>query len=220
MKIILLTGAAGAGKDTAAAALAFAGYSQGAFADLLRWEVETAWHLYAKVENPMNISTEGSMHWFHSIENSSVDSALLEIIYGLLRQIKTRDEIYDSPKPPYIRRLLQLWGTAYRRNSFGQDYWVRSLQEKIRLLPETAKITISDCRFENEFAAFPEAKILVILKDFIRGGFPDNLDPTHESEQAWKKLWSYNKAESIRNTTPTQFLKDLKKWLDKIEKEN
>ena len=56
------------------------------------------------------------------------------------------DPVYPYGKQ---RALYQWWGTEYRRNQFGQDYWLRRLDESIqRDRPDVA--LISDVRFPNE----------------------------------------------------------------------
>ncbi len=77
---------------------------------------------------------------------------------------------------PEIRRRLQIIGTEYGRNVFGQDCWIRALDARIK---DSPLVAIRDVRFENEI-------------DYIRarGGFivwvqsnraPDR-DQSHASE--------------------------------------
>lgn len=73
----------------------------------------------------------------------------METLTGKARAIK------DGP-------LLQLLGTDWGRKTFGDNVWVDILKNKISEFdktPSSAKrlIIIDDCRFENEFDAFPEA---------------------------------------------------------------
>ena len=52
--------------------------------------------------------------------------------------------------------LLQFWGTDYRRNNFGEDYWVIKGKEQIFRISETTAnpiILIPDTRFYNELDA-------------------------------------------------------------------
>jgi len=78
---------------------------------------------------------------------------------------------------PEIRRWLQIIGTEYGRNVFGQDCWIRALDARIK---DSPLVAVRDVRFENEI-------------DYIRsrGGFivhvesnraPDR-DQSHASEQ-------------------------------------
>lgn len=56
-------------------------------------------------------------------------------------------------------KLLQLLGTEWGRESFGVNVWVDIMKRKINSWPYSGRrlIIIDDCRFENEFDAFPEA---------------------------------------------------------------
>jgi hypothetical protein len=65
-----------------------------------------------------------------------------------------RNLVKDGP-------LLQLIGTEWGRNTIDQDIWVKCLRKKIDIhykgCREPQLILVGDCRFENEFDAFPEA---------------------------------------------------------------
>lgn len=129
MKIILLSGKQGAGKTTIAQALADAWISKPA-------------HKVAvmKFAEPL--------YWMHD--------AVLEVLSDFWpdRGLKK-----DGP-------LLQLLGTEWGRKTIDENVWVKILQNRIEKeksdfgYRETAHkrlIIIEDCRFENEFDAFPEA---------------------------------------------------------------
>jgi hypothetical protein len=57
--------------------------------------------------------------------------------------------------------LLQYLGTEFGRNGYGVNVWVDILKKKLAPYmepgPTKLLISIDDCRFENEFDAFPEA---------------------------------------------------------------
>lgn len=55
-----------------------------------------------------------------------------------------------SPLAPYGKhpKLLQWWGTEYRRNNFGENYWIDKLFASIPANTDIA--LISDVRFPNE----------------------------------------------------------------------
>lgn len=59
-------------------------------------------------------------------------------------------DVWSKPTPAPIRRLLQLWGTEYRREQ-DKDYWVRQTELEIVKARGVGKdVVISDTRFENE----------------------------------------------------------------------
>lgn len=47
-----------------------------------------------------------------------------------------------------LRPLLQGWGTEFRRNFFGQDYWINKWQDGVT--GEANLIIVPDVRFANE----------------------------------------------------------------------
>ena len=49
----------------------------------------------------------------------------------------------------YFRPLLQWYGTEWKRGEFGNDYWIKKLEEKV-LLSNAHIIIIPDIRFANE----------------------------------------------------------------------
>jgi hypothetical protein len=79
---------------------------------------------------------------------------------------------------PEIRRWLQLIGTEYGRNVFGQDCWIRALDARIK---DSPLVAVRDVRFENEI-------------DYIRsrGGFvvwvQSNRAPERDTSHTSEKL--------------------------------
>lgn len=53
--------------------------------------------------------------------------------------------------------LLQILGTEWGRSTFGPNVWCDILKKKIESISKNTLVIIDDCRFENEFEAFPEA---------------------------------------------------------------
>lgn len=56
--------------------------------------------------------------------------------------------------------LLQMLGTEWGRKTFGDNVWVNILKNKVLKFDggqSKRLIIVDDCRFENEFDAFPEA---------------------------------------------------------------
>ena len=130
--LIGLTGKSGSGKDEAAKALKADGFVRLAFADALRREVERA--LAGEVFFP---------RW----PGGPVMDELIELL----------DQYYGDPgsatrKPLShgMRRLLQLWGTEYRRRFWGENYWVRRVEDCLISWGDP-RIVITDVRFPNEY---------------------------------------------------------------------
>lgn len=122
-QIVGLAGKAGAGKDTVAALLRMRGYERRALADPIREEVSDA---AAKREAPEGMN----------------DRLAVLFRMGAL----CPKGIYGKPTPSHVRRILQWWGTEYRR---AQDpyYWIQRVAETI--YPD-GYFSISDIRFANE----------------------------------------------------------------------
>lgn len=73
---------------------------------------------------------------------------ILEVLYKF---IPRRELVKDGP-------LLQLLGTEWGRKTIDENIWVRIAQEKYRQVQsEDCLVIVGDCRFENEFDAFPQA---------------------------------------------------------------
>lgn len=85
-------------------------------------------------------------------------------------------------------KLLQWWGTDFRRALFGEEYWVEKVRDKIGDMSErspTQKFVIPDTRFQNEADACREWGGRYC--DILRYGGPTcdtGRDPDHISETA------------------------------------
>lgn len=127
LQIVLISGRQGSGKSTLAKKLGD------------RYAVKANWH----VEHLLFAGTIYSLH-----------DMILEAMtmYGIA-----------LPRPKKDGVLLQLLGTEWGRKSISEDVWVQTVinqVNKIELGLENVPnglILISDCRFENEFDAFPDA---------------------------------------------------------------
>lgn len=120
-QVIGLCGHMGVGKDAAAALLSMVGYRRLAFADQVRLEVEDA------------------------LRRRVIPFRALEVAYISedLRRAHL-DEVWSKPTDVRMRRILQWWGTEYRRAQ-DQDYWVKLAASKI-----DGPTVFSDVRFPNE----------------------------------------------------------------------
>lgn len=119
VRLIGLTGYAGSGKDLVAALLRMTDYVRFGFADAVRNEVAAA----------------------HRGNNFPTLPDLI------LADWITMVDPWEKPTSPNTRRVLQWWGTEYRR---AQDplYWIKQLET--RLAYEPSKVVITDLRFLNE----------------------------------------------------------------------
>jgi hypothetical protein len=94
--------------------------------------------------------------WGYSYPSESVDLVLFLSSY-VLNRINSNTIHPVSKDGP----LLQYLGTEFGRDKFGKQVWVNILKNEIFSLPawgiENSMVLVGDCRFENEFDAFPEA---------------------------------------------------------------
>lgn len=64
--------------------------------------------------------------------------------------------------------LLQVLGTEWGRKTIDEDVWVKCLKKKVEGC-QTGLVVVADCRFENEFDAFPEAlRVRLMCPEEIR----------------------------------------------------
>lgn len=158
MLILGLTGAAGAGKDTVADYLSERyGFVKLAFAGVLRQEVQKAFglpdqslfHDRALKEEPTSTL---------SLSNC-LDEDFVRLALPLVERLHHSSDVSALFRPLSPRRVLQWWGTEYRRAQDGA-YWVESLERCLHaflfsfVYPEhrPTRFVITDCRFENERA--------------------------------------------------------------------
>lgn len=80
----------------------------------------------------------------------------LYALHDIVREVASKYGL--SPVCPKDGTLLQLLGTEWGRKIYGEDVWVRCLQNTVSRYDQgTNLIIIDDCRFPNEFEAFPNA---------------------------------------------------------------
>jgi hypothetical protein len=127
--IIAFTGLAGSGKDTAANYLIENhGYQKMSFAATLKDAIAI---IFGWPRDLLEGITDESRKWRDE-----------------------KDEWWSKRLNMYIspRKVLQIWGTELCRQHFHPDIWIASLERQLSQLPKTAKVVITDCRFENEAA--------------------------------------------------------------------
>ena len=132
MHIIGLTGVAGSGKDTVADLFVKGhGFTKIGFADALYSEVSEAFGV--SVDTLRNRTTKESPMTELELINCH-DMDFLDVV------------TVDRHTPLSPRRVLQWWGTEYRRAQ-NEDYWVNEMAR--RTAGESA-VVIPDVRFQNE----------------------------------------------------------------------
>lgn len=126
------------------------------------------------------ISSKMWARHFRAVE--SVNFA--DTIYKIHDFAKNTFRELDLVFPDKDGSLLQVLGTEWGRKTRGESVWVDVVRKRI-LKSNRDTYVIGDCRFENEFKAFPEALRvrLVASKDARKlrcSGWRDN--DTHPSE--------------------------------------
>jgi hypothetical protein len=157
--ILGIGGKAGAGKTTFAKIAAEYGFIQASFSQALKQEVvdflkrtETRYeqsNLYGTPEEkdkPLCIQLKDV---FASTSGLTPDLWLYELFHRTTIKLSGR-------------HLLQLWGTEFRRENFGEDYWVRKLIDNLR---KDLNYVIDDVRFANE-SRIADTMVLIVRPDF------------------------------------------------------
>lgn len=125
--VIGIAGKMGAGKDAIAAILIRKfGFVRRSMADPLRWEVSQALGL-----------------------RMAPDCAPEEITRIIECGRWTPEAVHQKPTPHQIRRVLQWWGTEYRRDQ-DANYWTDRMRESLSM--HSGHVVIPDIRFANEAA--------------------------------------------------------------------
>jgi len=119
--LISLSGKMGSGKDTVGALLSMVGYNCVSWASALKME---AFNSLAQSVAPQGMTPEVRQAW-----------CAME-----------PEDVYRKPTSADARKVLQWWGTEYRRSK-DPLYWIKALDK--RLQPDTLYV-ITDTRFANE----------------------------------------------------------------------
>ena len=91
-----------------------------------------------------------------------------------------------------LRLLLQAWGADFRRQFYGQEYWVNAMRHVLRDADKHADVLfITDLRYENEAEFVHELGGVVVRVDrwMVNGG-----DDTHSSEMVMDGYDGYDNA--------------------------
>jgi hypothetical protein len=96
------------------------------------------------------------------------------------------DNPLTDPRAPHGKhtKLLQWWGTDFRRNLYGQDYWTK--QWKAAVNPKADIVFSTDMRFSNEAQAVKDLGGFTVQVNRLNvDGTPfvdTSRDPNHPSE--------------------------------------
>lgn len=165
MSIICFSGSAGAGKDTSAEVLIKKhGYARIALADPLRELCSEVFRLpYNMFSDHDKKDSELDYHITLDFHHVDKIRAYIEEKWGFTIDYNIREEMEDYHgtvfKTP--RDILKLVGTELIRNNLRDDIWIVLAFQKIQEVGQ--KVVITDCRFENERAAFKKAGAVLCL---------------------------------------------------------
>ena len=138
-----ISGKLGSGKDTVAQYLIehLEKATRIALADLLKEEV--AWALtgyydtYRFSELPEKLQGELRSHYGTELPEHIKPSDLIRWMN-------------DRATKEYFRKILQWWGTEFRREQFGKNYWIDRLEKRVLSNPSITTVIIPDIRFPDE----------------------------------------------------------------------
>lgn len=101
--------------------------------------------LASQLHSKLNSNTIRTHHTTFAAPLYEMHHAVLDVLR--CRGIKT---------PTKDGALLQLLGTEWGRNQYGEDIWVNLVKGEIEMRDDTVFI-VSDCRFPNEVLSFRDA---------------------------------------------------------------
>lgn len=111
--------------------------------------------------------------------------------------------------------LLQLLGTEWGRRTIDDGIWIKIMKERLSKVAETNRLAkihenslviIGDCRFLNEFEAFPEAlRVRLECPENIRRGRAEmwREHTNHASEIGLDDVASHGEFDILLNTSKT-----------------
>jgi len=129
----------------------------------------------------------GKDTFFRSVHKRLPNSLRVAFADELKREISNltgfTSEYIEQHKAEF-RVLLQHWGTNFRRNHCGQDYWIKKLAA--RPVPADAIVFVTDVRFQNEADWIRErnGKIIRVIKSGQQSADPHPSETGVESIKA------------------------------------
>lgn len=93
----------------------------------------------------------------------------VEVLHGLLTLLQIPSMIHYKPTQNDIRKLLQWWGTEFRRNQ-DPNYWVKRWSNRMYETELSTSIVVDDVRFKNEYEAVinqPDSIVVMLNRDGV-----------------------------------------------------
>lgn len=123
--------------------------------------------------------------YFHAVRLSFADPLKIEIADALADTPEQAWQYLLEMKDPVMkaqwRTIMQWWGTEFRRNRFGENYWVDKAMEQVKN-DVTGQFWVSDdCRFMNEYEVLKKEGF-----KFARLLPEKEVPSSHASEDEWK----------------------------------
>ena len=122
------------------------------------------------------LATDPNLAPFDRDGERTIEPRHVEAVVDRMNDPETKDE---------YRRLLQVWGTDYRRAENPQ-YWIERWAARFNEIREDSNIIVDDCRFPNEEDALrSNGFTFVMLEDGPTTRVQDPEAAVHESESYW-----------------------------------
>lgn len=195
MKVIGLLGKKGSGKGTVAAALQGIDYVELAFADPLYEEVSEAFGVpIARLKNRGTKEDIDPALKLTCCQDPKFMGIAQKWCIDDRNNLRNQGGYIISPLDGHFmlspRRVLQLWGTEYRRAD-DNFYWVKKLDARLKLLKQEGcdAVVISDVREAME-AAYVKRRDNGVVWKLVRADNPyeDHGTASHSSETEVDKI--------------------------------
>lgn len=163
-RAVILTGAAGSGKDTVAEA------------------IYDSWPQYI-YEGKFSAAIKDATCELFGWDRYQIDDNL-----EYKESVATWPDGTPQTRDSHTRRqIMQIFGTDVFRDMFDEEFWVRKLLSHIENSDIEDPWVISDCRFLNEFEALQSVFDRTLVIQLRRKGSPAHRHP-HASEMEWMQI--------------------------------